>query len=70
MQPPAACLSTGQLVAEGGGAQKNAMDAPAGAYQIAAYGLGLGRYPECLILIAPLDGAYPPELTDTPELKL
>ncbi|MGH1416020.1 MAG: hypothetical protein ACRBB0_21215 [Pelagimonas sp.] len=61
---------TGKLRISGGGAKKLEVLIPAGNHRVAAYGLGIGRVPECLILVSPQGDRAPDPLTDTPELQL
>lgn len=64
-------VPSGKICAHGGGAKKLELVVPPGDYKIAAFGLGIGRSPECLVLISPLVGDDRPEpLVDTPELQL
>lgn len=69
---PEGCVAvvSGQICVNGGGSKSLKMAAPNGLYRIAAYGLGIGRNPECLILLSPLAEHMPAPLTDTPELAL
>lgn len=63
-------LPSGRLRAHGGGAKAVTLAPGAGEWRVAAYGLGIGRAPECLVLMSPLEGAAPHPLVDTPELRL
>ena len=68
---PAATLliDSGAVALRGGG--KVSIDQPldTGRWTVAAFGLGMGRKPECLLIVAPQDAA-PPPLVDTPELMI
>ena len=59
----------GRVQAHGGGRKRLDVDIPAGEWHIAAFGLGMGRRPECLVLVSPSDGLAKP-LQDTPELLI
>lgn len=61
---------SGRVKVTGCGAKNIILPAPARDYDIAAYGLGLGRSPECLLLLSPATDPAPPVLTETPELLL
>ncbi len=63
-------LRSGAVRVHGGGASAIQLPVAPGDYRVAAYGLGIGRCPECLILLSPLVGQPPAPLTDTPELLL
>ncbi|MDQ2090436.1 hypothetical protein [Marimonas arenosa] len=63
-------LGNNGVLVEGGGSKRLTLPIPPGDYRICAYGLGLGRAPECLILISPLTGTPPTPLHETPELIL
>lgn len=63
-------LPTGALVATGGGAKTIAAQLAPGPWRVTAYGLGLGRNPQCVVFLAPFTGEAPPPTTDVPELPL
>ena len=69
---PEGCIAvtSGFIRVTGGGAKSLTMAVPNGLHRIAAYGLGIGRKPECLALLSPLSGPIPAPLNDTPELGM
>lgn len=62
-------VPSGRVVFDGGGRKRLRLDIAPGDYTICAYGLGIGRKPECLMLLSPLT-LMPDPLCDTPELQL
>ncbi len=59
---------SGTVTVHGGGQKILRLPVPPGTYACCAYGLGIGRKPECLMLLSPLTDR-PAPLTDTPALN-
>ncbi|MBS8227523.1 hypothetical protein [Vannielia litorea] len=66
---PLVCTS-GAVVIQSGGAKRLRMPVPPGAYSLAAFGLGLGRAPQCLVILSPQFAGPPPAPAIMPELPL
>ena len=60
---------SGQMNVFGGGQRTLLFDLPIGGWEIVSFGLGMGRRPECLLIVSPGNNAAPP-LKETPELMI
>ena len=60
---------SGDMAVLGGGRKSLRFALQPGEWDVAAFGLGMGRQPECLIIVAPTSGSAEP-LTGTPELMI